>query len=81
MSIKKTHSDFDSVFVANQTDLRGPGIACDDCRDEHEAFVVGRVGSGYMRAIRRPAVRIHERRVMDSHESVSPQAPEESATW
>lgn len=35
-----THSDFNCIFVADQTDLRSPRIAGDDSSDEHESFVI-----------------------------------------
>ena len=52
-----TYSDFNGILVTDQTDIGCPRIAGDDCSDEHKPFVVGRVGSGDMSAIRRPAER------------------------
>lgn len=46
-----THSNFNGVLVANETDFRGPRITSDDRGDENEAFIVGSIGSSNVCAI------------------------------
>lgn len=48
---RNTHSNFNGVLVADETDFRGPRITSDDRGDENEAFIVGSIGSSNVCAV------------------------------
>lgn len=51
-----TYRNFDSIFMANEADFRGPCISCNNSCDEDISLVVSSVGGSDVRPIWRPAV-------------------------
>ena len=51
------YGDFDSILVADQTDIGCPGIAGNDSGDKYEAFIISSIRCGNVSAIGGPAGR------------------------